>query len=286
MKVVILLGLRVRSGTNFVGTTLKQHPDVQTIPPHTSLGEFNLFREEHIKNKVFKSISTNSFSSGVKKEDFPHFMRLYGELWQQFLKEKFNLDENKVLFIKSPRVKETHLWQQAFPESKIALLCRDGRDNVISSIKGSNDRRSWYGYSQKLKKKANFYSGRYFVNFSKDWAEKARMFHQVKENKNLKKFKYEELNDSFDGIKKLLDFYELNSSPENVEKCLGAPVMGSSYGVKNKEITKPNWKPDYDKSKFSFSGKWGHWKGRKKTIFKKIAGKELIDLGYEENYNW
>lgn len=286
MKVIILLGLRVRSGTNFVGTTLKQHPEVQTIPPHTSLGEFNLFREEHIKNKVFKSISTNSFSSGVNKKDFPHFMRLYGNLWQQFLKEKFNLDEEKTLFIKSPRVKETYLWQLAFPNAKIALLCRDGRDNVISSIKASNDRRNWHKTSHKVKKKFNFYSGRYFLNFTKDWAEKARIFSSIEENSNLKKFKYEELNDSFEGIKTLLEFYKLDHTSENVEKCLGAPVMGSSYGVENKQVTKPNWQPDYDKSKFSFTGKWGHWKSRKKSIFKKIAGSELIDLGYEENNKW
>jgi len=286
MKIIILLGLRVRSGTNFVGTTLKMHPGVQTVPPDTSLGEFNLFRDEYIKNKVFHSITKRSFASGVKQEDFPHFMKLYGELWRKFLVEKFKLDPNKTLFLKSPRVHETHLWQLAFPESKIALLCRDGRDNVISSIKGSNDRRSWHKAPHKITQKFNFHSGRFFLNFSKDWALKAEKFNSIPEGENLKKFKYEQLNDSYAGVEELLRFYELNSDKENVEKCMGAPVVGSSFGIDNNKIAKPNWKPDYDKSKFSFTGKWGHWNNLQKKTFKKIAGQQLIDLGYEKDFNW
>ncbi|SHI37470.1 Sulfotransferase domain-containing protein [Mesonia phycicola] len=286
MKVIILLGLRVRSGTNFVGTTLKQHPDIQTIPPTSSSGEFNLFREESIKNKVFNSIANRSFGSGVEEEDFPAFMELYGELWIKFLTNKFNLDENKTLFLKSPRVKETHLWQLAFPNAKIVLLCRDGRDNVISSIKASNDKRNWHKLSHKLKKRINYYSGRNFLNFTKDWAEKAKMFNNVKETINLRKFKYEELNDSFDGVKNLLNFYEIDDSDYNVRKCLKAPVVGSSYGVDNNKVAKPNWKPDFDKSKFTFTRKWGNWKFRQKIIFKNIAGDELIKLGYEQDNNW
>jgi len=286
MKLIILLGLRVRSGTNFVGTTLKMHPQVQTIPPDTSLGEFNLFRDEYIKNKVFHSITKRSFASGVKQEDFPHFMKLYGELWQKFLIEKFELSSEKTLFLKSPRVHETHLWQLAFPNSKIALLSRDGRDNVISSIKGSNDRRSWHKLPHKIKQKVNFHSGRFFLNFSKDWSVKAEKFHSIQENTNLKKFKYENLNDSYKGIEELLRFYELDHGKENVEKCMGAPVMGSSFGVEGKKITKPNWKPDYDKSKFNFTGKWGHWNSLQKSTFKRIAGQQLIDLGYEKDLDW
>jgi len=286
MNIIILLGLRVRSGTNFVGATLKMHPDVQTIPPDTSLGEFNLFRDEFIKNKVFYSITNRSFASGVKQEDFPQFMKLYGELWQKFLVEKFNLDSEKTLFLKSPRIHETHLWQLAFPDSKIALLSRDGRDNIISSIKGSNDRRSWHKAPHKITQKLNFYTGRFFLNFSKDWALKAEKFNSIQESLNLKKFKYENLNDSYDGIEELLRFYELDHNKVNVEKCMGAPVMGSSFGIENEIATKPNWTPDFDKAKFNFTGKWGHWNKLQKETFKKIAGQQLIDLDYEKDLNW
>lgn len=286
MKVIILLGLRVRSGTNFVGTTLKQHPDIQTIPPTSSSGEFNLFREESIKNKVFNSIANRSFGSGVDKKDFPEFMKLYGNLWIKFLTNKFNLDENKTLFLKSPRVKETHLWQLAFPNAKIVLLCRDGRDNVISSIKASNDKRNWHKLSHKFKKRINYYTGRNFINSSKDWAKNAKIYREIVETKSLKKIKYEELNNSYQGVESLLDFYDLNSSKDIVEKCLAAPVVGSSFGVNNHKVKKPNWEPNYDKSKFKFTGKWSRWNKIQKDIFKKIAGKQLVDLGYENDLKW
>ncbi|PZW39072.1 sulfotransferase family protein [Mesonia algae] len=286
MKVIILLGLRVRSGTNFVGTTLKQHPDIQTIPPNTSLGEFNLFRDEYITNKVFYNISKRSFASGVKQEDLPHFMKLYGELWQEFLLNKFKLDPKKTLFLKSPRVQETHLWQLAFPNSKIVLLCRDGRDNVISSIKASNDKRNWHTISDKIKKKVNYFSGRNFINSTRDWSRNAIIYNSILETDNLRKMKYESLNDSFEGIKGLLNFYNLDNNEAVVKKCLSAPVIGSSYGINNKEMIKPNWKPDYDKSKFNFVGKWQGWNSYQKLVFKVIAGRELKGLGYEVNDDW
>ena len=84
----------------------------------------------------------------------------------------------------------------------------------------------------------------------------------------------------------MLDFYDLNSNNEIVKKCLDAPVVGSSYGVDNNKVTKPNWTPDFDKSKFKFTGKWSRWNKIQRVVFKKIAGKQLVYLGYESDLKW
>ena len=280
MKLIILIGQRVRSGTNFVGVTLTQHPQVQMIPSGTSIGELNLFTNDSIKTDVFEIIAKRSFALGIKNSDFPEFIEAYGAAWMELISKKYDLDSSKTLFIKSPYIKNILLWKLAFPHAKIAVLSRDGRDNVISSIKASNDKRNWHRAKHRIKRKINYYSGRFFIKHSEDWAKTARIYAMLISDKSLEKFKYEELINSSEGIKKLLNFYELDSSDENILKCLGAPVIGSSFGIKTSKMTKPNWKPDFDKSNYKFTKKWEKWSWIQRKIFYQIAGNEMTLLGY------
>lgn len=278
---LILIGQRVRSGTNFIGTTLSMHPDIVSIPSHETSGEFNLLKNRKIE-EVFRDVSSKkSFNSGVHENDMDYLLSLYGKMWVDFLREKYKVPQDKKIFIKSPVVYNTDLWQKIFPNAKIILLCRDGRDNVISSVKASNDKRRWHTPLIKLKKKLNYSSGRFFINHIKDWKRTAQVYNGIKETKNLKKFKYEDLVNSKEGIYNLLKFCELNVSSEIVEKCLNAPVVGSSFGVSENKMSKPNWKPIYDKSKFKFTNKWEKWGRIKKATFNLLARKELNDLGYK-----
>lgn len=285
MKIIILLGQRVRSGTYFIGVTLHQHPDVVCIPPNTSAGEMNLFKDDFIKSHIYKNM-TRSFGLGLSQEDFPKFIKLYGELWLNFLCEKHEIPKNKIIFIKSPDIDQVVLWRMAFPDSQIALLCRDGRDNVISSIKASNDKRRWHSSLLSTKKRINYFSGRYFINHTKDWKRTARIYLDTDENTQLKKFRYEDINESITGIENLLKFYNLRIDQEIINKCLQAPVVGSSFGVNKKRMIKPNWKPDFDKEKFIFSGKWHKWNFIQKYLFKIIAGAELVQLDYVADNKW
>lgn len=285
-RLIVLIGQRVRSGTNFIGSTIAQHKDVCSIPTDTSIGEFNLFRSRDIIDNVFKEVSEKSFASGIKKSDEDSFLQLYGQSWLSLLEKKNRLKKNEVIFIKSPIIENWDLWRRAFPDTKIVFLCRDGRDNTISSVKASNDKRNWHSALISIKKRVNFYSGRYFYNTAKHWASTADIFHNVVEDKNTMKIRYEDLINSSENIKKLLNFYEIDSSEESIKKCLNAPVMGSSWGVDKKSTVKPNWTPDYNRKKYKFTNKWKKWGSFKRFVFKKIGGKQLINLGYEKELNW
>lgn len=285
MKVIILLGQRVRSGTNFIGTTLNQHPDVVCIPPNSSFGEVNLFKDDFIKTHLYNQM-ISSFGIGIKDDDFPRFMKGYGELWLNLLREKHKLPEDKTIFIKSPFIGQVDLWRLAFPESQIALLCRDGRDNVISSIKASNTKHSRHTTLKSIKRPMNYYSGRYILNHTKDWKRTANIYLTTQENDKLKKFRYEDLNDTKLGITELLQFYNLKSDSDIVQKCLNAPVVGSSFPVAKKGGDKRHWQPEKDKKKFVFTGKWHKWNLFQKRLFKRIAGNELIQLGYANDNKW
>ena len=75
-KIIILLGQRVRSGTNFVGSTMAMHPDVVTFPANKSLGEFNLFNNTEIIDAIFNKVAQKSFGLDITTKDQDTFLRL------------------------------------------------------------------------------------------------------------------------------------------------------------------------------------------------------------------
>ena len=222
----------------------------------------------------------------LNEKDQDAFLENYGQQWIELLKSKYEITEGQTIFIKSPHIAYSELWIKTFPNARIALLCRDGRDNVVSSVKASNDRRTWHTMRIKFKKRLNYLLGRSFINHAKQWSLTARQFAEIHESERLKKFSYETLNDSPEGIEALLKHFQLQVNDEILKGCLNAPVVGSSFGDETKDITRPNWQPDHDKSKFKFSRKWTHWGPIKRRVFKMIAGKELILLGFESNNKW
>lgn len=285
-KLIILLGQRVRSGTNFVGSTIAQHPHVVTLPTEQSLGEFNLFYSEDVIKSVYDNVTSSSFGMSFNDNDKTKFLEDYGNLWLNFLRNKYKIEDDKIVFIKSPSVAHISLWKKAFPKSQIAVIYRDGRDNVISSVRASNDKRTWHSVKIKFKKRFNYLTGRSFINHAKQWALTANNISKIQEDNHVKLFKYEDLNGSKSNVSKLLRHYRLEVNDEIVKNCLDAPVVGSSFGISSKKMVKPNWEPHTDKSKFKFSNKWTHWGFFKKKTFKIIAGKHLINLGYENTNAW
>lgn len=283
-KVIILLGQRVRSGTNFIGSTLAQHPDVVTFPKHTSFGEFNLFKDCLIET-VYSKVTKESFGLNFNSLDRNLFFNYYGNAWLQTMLKKYDVHPNKVLFIKSPSVKFIALWEIAFPNSRIAIIYRDGRDNVISCVKASNDKRSWHTPLIQFRKKLNYYSGRSFINHVKNWVETSEQVLKIKESERITKFKYEELNNNKENIEKLLNHFKLKCDKRILEKCMEAPVVGSSFGLETPSISKPNWCPDNNKSNYVFSNRWKSWSYVRKKVFDLIAGEMLVKMGYERSSN-
>lgn len=210
---------------------------------------------------------------------------MYGELVYNQLIEKYDLVPEKKVFIKSPIVENYDLWLKAFPEAKFVFLCRDGRDNVISSVKASMIRKRWFSFKRIAKLYLNYYSGRFFLRHLLGWKKMALKYASVPNKPNLIKVKYEDLVNSGTEIKELLQFLDLDSSESSVNLCLNAPVVGSSFGKNTGVKDKSNWIPESDKSKFTFTQKWKNWNWFKKFVFKAIAGNQLDQLGYrKDNY--
>ena len=285
-KIIILLGQRVRSGTNFVGSTLSMHPDVVTVPPDKSLGEFNLFRDRAIVDDVFNSIKKTGFGMDIKDDDLELYLKMYGESWLKFMIDRFEIPPDKTIFIKSYVINNLDLWRMSFPDTKIAVIYRDGRDNVMSSVRASYDKRQWHGFTRDIKKRFNYYSGRSFINHTLHWVKTAKVIAHLLDKNEVQAFRYEDLTNSHSGIEDLLKYYNLAINHSIIERCLQAPVVGSSFGIGSGRTIKPNWKPDHDKSKFTFTEKWRNWGPIKKLVFKRLAGETLVALNYESNFDW
>jgi hypothetical protein len=87
---------------------------------------------------------------------------------------------------------------------------------------------------------------------------------------------------------RLLEFMGVEISEPILTAMENADVVGSSfYGEDQKESArKPNWRPTARTDAFRPVGRWSHWGAVEKQLFKQMAGKELIELGYEKDLNW
>jgi hypothetical protein len=79
----------------------------------------------------------------------------------------------------------------------------------------------------------------------------------------------------------------LGGSPDIVNRDViqGLPVYGSSdYGVGVDGTFR--WCVAERTESFQPIGRWNDWPRSTKDLFKKVAGNELIELGYEEDFDW
>lgn len=166
---------------------------------------------------------------------------------------------NKKLLVKRPNANlYIDLLKKSFSGIKIIDIVRDGRDVAASAKKSPH--LTWpVGFSARQWKK--------IVNKSEGYKNKPN-FIQVK---------YEDLiNNPLETVNSIFRFLNLNEI-RNIEKFY------------EKEEIKNNKKADNSNRPLNMAS-IGKWKKeitpKEKKIFMKIAGKELIKLGYEKDNNW
>jgi hypothetical protein len=152
------------------------------------------------------------------------------------------------------------------------IIVRDGRDTVESAAKSFT-----------------FFNHH---DWMKEWKIGARIvldfmssLHSTKEGKSWLLVKYEELVETpREMIPRILEFLDIPVDAYDWEKFESLPVRGSST-IRGADggLT---WEPIKKPRSFKPVGKWQHWSWWRKQQFKWISGKELIDLGYENDNSW
>lgn len=154
-----------------------------------------------------------------------------------------------------------------FPKHlKYVSLVRDGR-NQIESLRNFKG-----GVEERLNKEN---PEDYFRVLCKGFRNRSRIaLDNQSKNKNYRIFKYENLiqNPKLTCLN-IFSFLGLTLDEARVEQNLGKMTKGvsgthSSFGGERNEQ------------------RWTKWTSDEKSVFKQIAGNELIELGYESNFNW
>lgn len=293
-RFVMLHGIRVRSGTNYFSKLVSCHPDIQLVPPQKTTDEFPfVFTIESWQLAFSRFVQV--FNGNKQQFKFDDFAPDLGQAWLSYMIRLFELKPGMVFF-KDPRVYHLDNFFLLFPQAKCIILIRDGRDNVASCMKAGLAKREIYSAGQRWKRQINHWLWRDFINHSRDWARSARQIEAFQNNfchstyrENIAFFRYEEMfKQPVEQSQRLFDFMELEINDAILKKITNLDVVGSSFYNKNQkeDAQKPNWQPTKKTDAFQPVGRWQHWNAYQKWLFKRLAGQELINFGYETDFSW
>lgn len=265
-----------RSGTNYLSTILSKHPQLAFPKGDNLPDEQCLFTySEDLKSYCYKTVSTWSkwINAGEPQlQQYVHQMMagLGGGILDFF---STFVESNKTILFKTPDTGRLDNFYHLFPESKVIILIRDGRDTVESFA------RSWGGGST-FSKMCERWSKRVDTIFN--FISKARNSNCAE---NIILVRYEDINiNTRAEVERILEFLELKTSEYRWEELDDIPVLGSSsYKGNHDEV---HWEPLKKSESFQPVKKWTRWSSKKKSTFKRLAGENLIKLGYAENNSW
>jgi len=259
----LVLGVMPRSGSNFFRDVLAEHPDVYPDPGR-------LFE--------FPILHAAGYARGFMEDFialFPRNKEVLGEwdalamlagAWMRELQAEAGKQR---ILLKCPHVQYLNLAPIIFPNAKIVLCLRDGRDVADSTLR-TFKRRS-------LARKT-------LAQIAHEWSlatDAVLSFDKSGENAhpNVHVVKYEDLVQTPEVIvPALLEFTGLSLGSYPIDTVETLPVRGSS---RSDQPDTTRWEPQDRSRKFNPIGRWEGWTQSQKALFLKIAVRTLTEAGYE-----
>ena len=265
-----------RSGTNYLSHMLNMHPDLvfpggDNLPDEQCLYTYS----ELIKEYAYNTVSTwSKWVEGGDKALVAHSKGLVSAMGEGLLTYfKQFTEPGATLLFKTPDAGHLENVFHLFGAGKVVLLIRDGRDTLESFSK------SWGGDGA-FGKMCHRWSNRVdtILKF-KEMAEKSGY------GNRLLFVRYDELNNNTNiELTKILEFLGADKDIFPWNELKNVPVLGSSNHKTKDDIV--HWNPVEKKEDFQPNEKWVTWSEKKKNIFKKAAGENLIRLGFAESNDW
>jgi hypothetical protein len=256
---IFILGVKQRSGTNFLLDLIQLHPDCEA----PELGEDFLTHHADLLVRYAATVS-RAWAKWVKDEKMEELLcQCLGDGLISFLALRTG---QKRIITKTPSVRNVEHFFKFFPRAYLLLLVRDGRSVVESTVKSFD---------------LNF---EMIVRTWAEAAETALRFLEANKSSDLKLLlvKYEDLCDNtLEELHKIFDFVGLDSEKYDFNRAINLPVRGSSeFGRKDGEKIK--WEPVEKNQDFNPLLRWSHWDRSSHERFNWIAGKYLRQFGYCE----
>ncbi|WP_282119674.1 sulfotransferase family protein [Ruegeria atlantica] len=260
---ILILGVMPRSGTNFVRDLVSKHPDVAADPGR--LYEFPLL---HAAGDA-AAFTRDFLRYFPRNEEVMGKYDVLAMLAGAWFRELQSQDDRKHILLKCPHVQDLSLARHIFPDAKIILCLRDGRDVVESSLK------TFSRFSLTSKN---------FRQLADEWrlgTEAIMTFDNAGENANADTMivRYEDVvADTHGNVRKVLSHVGLFEDRFPWDEIDKMPVRGSS---RSKVSNDDRWKPEAKSADFNPVKRWASWSDSKKARFDRLAGSALELAGYE-----
>lgn len=286
-RYVFLFGISVRSGTNFSARIFSKHPEVEVVPNNETIREFPLLKVIDQFKDSFDAFSSMYTGNNGNKEHYTwrKYAAYFGDSFLKYIDNELVIDHSKkIYFMKDPGVKNIKFVSSVFPDSKVILLVRDGRDLVESSEKGYLVWRNSQSVLNRVKRYVFHYTGREFRRNVKAWLNNAKMISEFLATENGKKallIRYEDLAAEIpETYAKLFEYCGLSIEKVNYKNV---EVIGSSFSdqISENGENKIKWTPIEKTKKFKPVGRWKSWPKWKINYFNKVAGAYLKEFGYQ-----
>lgn len=267
---VFLVGVHRRCGSNFVADALLVHPGFQLPQPLSEdyLLEYSPLLAQYAHQTAEEQYRKRFDAPGPYEQCRARLLRRLGDGLLAFLEDY--LEPGRRLVTKTPDPWNLHNFFLLFPEATLVLIVRDGRDVVESS------HRSWPDEPYTTWMKAWAKGAREILDFvngpGRPWAGQWRLV------------RYEDLLDGRQAMEALLEFVGVDPKTYPWDKFEKLPVRGSSTERGGREEL--HWNPVERPKDFKPIGRWESWGWWRRRQFKRIAGRELIELGYAADDTW
>lgn len=253
---VFILGIRPRSGTNFLWDLLRLHPHLSA--PRAPVNEdFLVKHSDHLAR--YAADVRKHWKKWDRSDDIPNeILAALGRGLLDFMQE----DPDKRLITKTPTVVNLKHFHALFPQAQLILLVRDGRAVVDSGMRSfgwdlDTAAHRWKAAADDIRR------------FEKS---EVRPYHLVR---------YEELLHDLEGtIKQILGFLDLDITAYDFEAATTLPVRGSST-FHRRSGHKVSWRPVAKTDNFDPAARWKQWDEGMLRRFDYIAGDRLQYFGYE-----
>lgn len=264
MRVIMILGMMPRSGTNYLYQLIARHPACVT---HPEVGEDYLLSESAFLARYMNAVKCHWTEDWQKHVDrtggLMHYM---GDALLRGLFAGIDASGDRVLLTKTPSVEGLENFASIFPGAKLLLVVRDGRDVIESGIRSFkwNPEKAIRWYAR---------SARQVLTFRDNQTGNRDHFRVVR---------YEEL---YTGVRVrlqgILEFLGLDPDVYDFNGIETMDVVGSSDLAQRSG--KVDWAPrPWDKD-FNPLERWRNWSPRRRERFYALAGRYFEALGYDED---
>ncbi|MCW5755414.1 MAG: sulfotransferase [Phycisphaeraceae bacterium] len=305
-------GANRRSGTTWLTTMLNSHPEVMIRNEGWFLNEHGCSIEQWLDDEVFHKWAELPAAQGGWLREIPvedawtiatrammeALMREAAARtpWKKLSNLKVIGDKTTTFFCT-----KSELLHRLFPEAKFIHMVRDGRDVVVSDMflkfrykdfgfAGAGDEaraaaQRAYGYFVEKKGEPQpLLSEGAIRTLAGTWVESIRGGARARElfGENYLEVRYEDLLVDPWKVKDVFAFLGVSTGEKLVQDCIDRNTFEKQAGGR-----KPGQDDPTHPSRKGISGDWrNYFTADDVRIFKEVAGRELVELGYERDDAW